>query len=136
MKEKILQVFSELGFELRTEDKINYRFRYDAMDLMCIFDEKDENCINITVPHIPVIEHKRLLYTLAMLDKINMSVKYVKALTNGEDVWLVYERDLIGNEDLPKVISRMIRRLEYCFLHIDKIVESVDKGIVDFSWEA
>ena len=46
------------------------------------------------------------------MDKMNSTLKYVKANKLGDGLWLFYERELFGGEDLEKLVSRMILHLE------------------------
>ena len=47
-----------------------------------------------------------------LMDKLNSTLKYVKANKLGDSMWLFYERELYGGEDLEKLVSRMILHLE------------------------
>ena len=47
-----------------------------------------------------------------LMDKLNSSLKYVKANRLGDSIWLFYERELYGGEDFEKLLSRMILHLE------------------------
>lgn len=46
------------------------------------------------------------------MDKLNSTLKYVKTNKLGDGMWLFYERELYGGEDLEKLLSRMILHLE------------------------
>ena len=47
-----------------------------------------------------------------LMDKLNSTLKYVKANKLGDSMWLFYERELYGGEDFEKLLSRMILHLE------------------------
>lgn len=124
MKEKILKTFSDLGFKLEEEEGVGYSFNYEGLTLLYMYNESDEEFLNIALPGIVEVEEGRMLQTCALQEKINSTLKYVKAYTLGGSIWLFYERELIGlrdnkadgqqpdGEDLTTVISRMILHLE------------------------
>ena len=120
MKEKILEAFSNLGFKLEEEEGMGYSFNYEGLNLLYMYNEDDEEFLNIALPGIIEVEDDKMLHTCALLEKINSTLKYVKAYMLGNSVWLFYERELIEQreqntegqlyreEDLMTVISRMI----------------------------
>ena len=112
MKEKILKTFSDLGFKLEEEEGVGYSFNYEGLTLLYMYNESDEEFLNIALPGIVEVEEGRMLQTCALQEKINSTLKYVKAYMLGNSVWLFYEREIIGEEDLTTVISRMILHLE------------------------
>lgn len=112
MKEKILEAFRDLGFKLEEEEEMGYSFNYEGLNLLYMYNENDEEFLNIALPGIIEVEENRMLQICALLEKINSTLKYVKAYMLGNSVWLFYERELFGEEDLMMVISRMILHLE------------------------
>ena len=63
-------------------------------------------------------------------------LKYVKAYRLGRTLWLFYERELLSEENLPQIISRMVVRLEAasCFVHYflvanDNVQANIETGI-------
>ena len=76
------------------------------------YNENDEEFLNIALPGIIEVEENRMLQICALLEKINSTLKYVKAYMLGNSVWLFFERELFGLEDLMIVISRIILHLE------------------------
>lgn len=137
MKEKILEAFRDLGFKLEEEEGMGYCFNYEGLNLLYMYNENDEEFLNIALPGIVEVEEDRMLQICVLLEKINSTLKYVKTYMLGNSVWLFYERELIeqreqsrtcsdyaesgemktegqlfGEEDLMTVISRMILHLE------------------------
>lgn len=112
MKEKILEAFRDLGFKLEEEEGMGYSFNYEGLNLLYMYNENDEEFLNIALPGIIEVEENRMLQICTLLEKINSTLKYVKAYMLGNSVWLFYERELFGEEDLMMVISRMILHLE------------------------
>lgn len=112
MKEKILSALRELGFELEEMENFGYGFRYEGINYLYMPNDDDEDFLNISVPVIiEKDEIEESAYTM-LIDKTNSTLKYIKANTLGDGLWLFYERELFGNEDLEELLQRMILRLE------------------------
>ena len=112
MKEKILEAFAELGFQLEQMDDFGYGFSYEGTNFIFMPNADDEDFLNICVPGIYDLEEESPLSFIELMNKINSTLKYIKAYELGKSIWLFYERELFGDEDLAKVISRMILHLE------------------------
>ena len=118
MKEKILEAFKALGFEV--EDlEIGYAFQYEGKHYLYMPNDEDEDFLNISLPAVLDIDDENNVTFYQLMDKINGTLKYVKANKLNDSMWLFYERELFGDEDLKQVISRMILHLEagFMFLH-------------------
>ena len=94
MKEKILEAFRDLGFKLEEEEGMGYCFNYEGLHLLYMYNENDEEFLNIALPGIVEVEEDRMLQICALLEKINSTLKYVKTYMLGNSVWLFYEREL------------------------------------------
>ena len=112
MKEKIWEAFAELGFQLEQMDDFGYGFSYEGTNFIFMPNSDDEEFLNICVPGIYNLEEESPLSFIELMNKINSTLKYIKAYELGKSIWLFYERELFGDEDLAKVISRMILHLE------------------------
>ena len=158
MKEQILEAFRDLGFKLEEEEGMGYCFNYEGLNLLYMYNENDEEFLNIALPGIVEVESDNMLQICALLEKINSSLKYVKAYMLGNSVWLFYERELIeqreqsrtcsdyaesrekktegqlcGEEDLMTVISRMILHLEAVFVFARKAMAEIEKTMANDS---
>ena len=112
MKEQILNVFVKLGFQLEEMDDLGYGFQYEGINYLFMPNENDEEFLNIAVPAILEINEDNVHAAHMLMDKLNSKMKYVKANTLGDGLWLFYERELFGGEDLEKLVARMILHLE------------------------
>ena len=56
MKEKILEAFRELGFKLEEEEGMGYRFHYEGLNLLYMYNENDEEFLNIALSCIVEVE--------------------------------------------------------------------------------
>lgn len=158
MKEQILEAFRDLGFKLEEEEGMGYCFNYEGLNLLYMYNENDEEFLNIALPGIVEVESDNMLQICALLEKINSTLKYVKAYMLGNSVWLFYERELIeqreqsrtcsdyaelrekktegqlcGEEDLMTVISRMILHLEAGFVFARKAMAEIEKTMANDS---
>jgi hypothetical protein len=118
MKEKILEVFKALGFEMEFME-IGYGFQYEGKHYLYMPNDDDEDFLNISLPAVLDINDENNVSFYQLMDKINGTLKYVKVNKLNDSMWLFYERELFGDEDLKQVISRMIFHLEagFMFLH-------------------
>ena len=112
MKEQILNVFTTLGFQLEEMEGFGYGFQYEGINYLYMPNEDDEEFLNIAIPAILEINEDNVHVAHMLMDKLNSTLKYVKANKLGDSMWLFYERELYGGEDLEKLVSRMILHLE------------------------
>ena len=133
MKEKILEAFRDLGFKLEEEEGMGYCFNYEGLNLLYMYNESDEEFLNIALPGIVEVEEDRMLQICALLEKINSTLKYVKTYMLGNSVWLFYERELFGEEDLMTVISRMILHLEAGLVFARKAMAEIEETMTNGS---
>ncbi len=126
MKEKILAAFENLGFNLEDNESLGFSFNYEGINYLYMYNEDDEDFLNISVPGIYDLEEDNKENYDALKEKINSTLKYVKAYTLGKGLWLFYERDLLGNEDLEEVIRRMILHLAAALMFARDSIEKID----------
>ena len=131
MKEKILEAFAELGFKLEQMDDFCYGFSYEGANFIFMPNANDEEFLNICVPGIYDLEEGSPLTFIELMNKVNSTLKYIKAYELGRSVWLFYERELFGDEDLVKVISRMILHLEAGLMFSRKAMAEIKSNAED-----
>lgn len=131
MKEKILEAFAELGFQLEQMDDFGYGFSYEGTNFIFMPNTDDEEFLNICVPGIYDLEEESPLSFIELMNKINSTLKYIKAYELGKSIWLFYERELFGDEDLAKVISRMILHLEAGLMFSRKAMAEIKSNAED-----
>lgn len=125
MKEKILEAFSDLGFKLEELDGMGYCFHYEGLNLLYSHNDDDAEFLNISLPGIIDMEGKSMTQVCTLVEKINCTQKYIKAYMLGDSVWLFYERCLIGEENLPEVISHMVLYLASGVMFARKTIEEI-----------
>ena len=107
-----MSTFATLGFRLEEMENFGYGFQYEGINYIFIPNKDDEEFLNISIPAIMEITEDNMHSALLLMDKINSTVKYVKAINSCESIWLSYERELLCDEDMEKLVSRMILHLE------------------------
>lgn len=112
MKEQILNAFAAMGFQLEEMEGFGYGFQYEGINYLYMPNDDDEDFLNIAVPAIVEINDENTHAAHMLMDKLNSTLKYVKANKLGDSMWLFYERELYGGEDFEKLLSRMILHLE------------------------
>lgn len=103
MKEQILNTFVTLGFQLEEMEGFGYGFRYEGINYLYMPNDDDEDFLNISIPAIVEVAEDNAQPALMLMDKLNSSLKYVKANRMGDSIWLFYERELYGGEDFEEV---------------------------------
>ena len=112
MKEQILNVFQELGFLMTDLEELGYGFHYEGNNYLYMPNDKDEDFLSISIPAMLEVTDENIDTVYRVMDKVNAKIKYVKANKMGDNVWLFYERELMGGDDLETTISQMIRHLD------------------------
>ena len=116
MKKNVLEAFRKLGFKLDGAEDFGYAFTYEGTNFLYMPNDDDEDFLNISVPGVYEYDDTQPDFIHKLAGKINSTVKYVKAYSFGNSLWLFYERELFEGEELPQVISRMILHLEASLL--------------------
>ena len=132
MKEKILEAFAELGFQLEQMDDFGYGFSYEGTNFIFMPNTDDEEFLNICVPGIYDLEEESPLSFIELVNRINSTLKYIKAYELGKSIWLFYERELFGDEDLIKIISHMILHLEAGLMFSRKAMSEIKANAEDY----
>ncbi len=132
MKEQILNAFATMGFQLDEMEGLGYGFRYEGINYLYMPNDDDEDFLNLAIPAIDEVTEDNTQAALMLMDKLNSTVKYVKANRLGDSIWLFYERELYGGEDFEKLLSRMILHLEAAINFFHYAMESI-KNEVDSS---
>lgn len=127
MKEQILDAFKALGFELEEMEGFGYGFHYEGKNYLYLYNEDDEDFLNISIPAVLDIDEENNVGFYQVMDKINSTLKYVKANKLNDSMWLFYERELFGGEDLMVLLSRMILHLEAGLNFLRKAMASAVK---------
>lgn len=126
MKEKILEAFKALGFEMEELEGMGYGFQYEGKHFLYMYNEDDEDFLNVSLPGVLDIDDENNTTFYQVMDKLNGTLKYVKAYKLNDSMWLFYERELFGGEDLKQVISRMILHLEATLMFLRRAMADTD----------
>lgn len=130
MKEKILEAFKALGFKVEDLDGTAYGFHYEGRNFLLFPNDADEDFLNIALPCVLEPDDvDEQVFTEAM-EKVNSTLRYVKAYKAFGGMSLFYEWEISGGEDLKEVIRRMILHIEagHFFLHHRLLKSKDDDG--------
>lgn len=133
MKEKIFEAFANLGFKLDGSDDTGYVFDYENLHLIYMYNQNDEDYFCICLPGFYDYEEAKKEQYQALAEKINATLKYVKAYTLGGCMWLFYERELLDGEDLEALIRHMIFHLEAGLRFARKTIMELEASLADGS---
>lgn len=128
MKEQILNTFQQLGFELDEMEGFGYGFKYEGLSYLLMHNNDDDDFLSLTVPALVEICDIGSEKFYLLLDKVNSTLKYVKACKFGDSLWLFYERELFGEENLEEIITRMILHLEAGTIFTHRTAREMENG--------
>lgn len=120
MNEKLLEIMANMGFITEEVEGFGHTFKYEGSTMLLMDNNGDEEFLNIAVPGIIDFDDVDELTFYHLADKVNSTLKYVKCYKFSDGLWLFYERELFGGEDLEKIIARMIMRLEAALIFFRK----------------
>ena len=92
---------------------ISYYARSCGFEVHYLWLNYDDEFLNIA---IPAVLNKSDLDELAfyqVINRVNATLRYVKANELGDSLWLFYEREMIGEEDFEVLLPHMILNLEH-----------------------
>ena len=118
MKEEVLNTLQELGFLVEEMDDCGYGFRYEGLNYLYMPNDNDEDFLSLSLPGVFDMEDAGETTGLRLSERLNSSLKYVKAYWINGNLWLFYERELYGGEDMKRLVSRMVLHLEAALIQL------------------
>lgn len=112
MKEKILNAFKALGFEMEDLEELGYSFDYEGLHFL-LMNNKDEDFLSIAIPAVYDKSNSDELEFYKVMDKLNATLKYVKVNELSNSMWFFYEREVSEDDDFEKILPMMILNLEH-----------------------
>lgn len=128
MKEKIKNAFEALGFELEELDDFGCKFQYEGSNYLWMYCDNDDEFLNISLPGVLDLEKVDEMLFYKLMDHLNGTLKYVKVNMLHDSMWFFYERELMGDEDLERIIPRMISHLYHA---MDMLHKGIEKRSAD-----
>ncbi|MCD8266817.1 MAG: DUF4854 domain-containing protein [Prevotellaceae bacterium] len=113
-QERVLKALGELGFQTRQLEDFGYSFSYEGKTLIYLLSD-DESFLSVALPGILDYNEADHSAFHALAEKLNSTLKYVKACRLGDSLWLFLERELLGEEDVKLAVSHAIVHLEAAF---------------------
>lgn len=130
MKEKIVEALRDLGFILEELSGIGYHFKFEAVNMFYLNSE-DEKFVSIIVPGIFETEHSDMEVVYKTMEKVNSTLKYVKAYLWNDSITLTYEREMFGEENLEEMLGSMIVQLESALRFSRNVIETLQNEMND-----
>ena len=130
MKEKIVEALRDLGFILEEVSGIGYHFKFEAVNMFYLNSE-DEKFVSIIVPGIFEKEHSDMEVVYKTMEKVNSTLKYVKAYLWNDSITLTYEREMFGEENLEEMLGSMIVQLESALRFSRNVIETLQNETND-----
>ena len=130
MKEKIVEALRDLGFILEEVSGIGYHFKFEAVNMFYLNSE-DEKFVSIIVPGIFETENSDMDVVYKTMEKVNSTLKYVKAYLWNDSITLTYEREMFGEENLEEMPGSMIVQLESALRFSRNVIETLQNETND-----
>lgn len=130
MKEKIVEALRDLGFILEEVSGIGYHFKFEAVNMFYLNSE-DEKFVSIIVPGIFETENSDMEVVYKTMEKVNSTLKYVKAYLWNDSITLTYEREMFGEENLEEMLGSMIVQLESALRFSRNVIETLQNEMND-----
>lgn len=130
MKEKIVEALRDLGFILEEVSGIGYHFKFESVNMFYLNSE-DEKFVSIIVPGIFETEHSDMEVVYKTMEKVNSTLKYVKAYLWNDSITLTYEREMFGEENLEEMLGSMIVQLESALRFSRNVIETLQNETND-----
>lgn len=131
MKEQVLQTLRDLGFDTEEVGELGHRFSYEGVNFLFMNPEDDESFLSLSVPRIRDLSEVNDPNFFRFANYLNTQLKYTKAYWVEDSLWLFYERELLGEENMEELLTRMIHRLNYAFQYAYQAFEETYKKDAD-----
>lgn len=123
--EKVLEALGALGFKLKQVEDALYTFDYEGREYWYL-PSGNELLLNIAIPGICEFDEENTLSCFELEDRLNATLEFVKVYKASGHLWLFYERELMGEEDIRLVLAQMIARLESAMYVSEKIMAAME----------
>lgn len=128
MKENIRKTLETLGFELEEMNDFGCKFQYEGANYLWIYCNNDDEFLTIALPGVLDLKKVDELFFYKMMDNLNSTLKYIKVNMLYGSMWFFYERELMGDEDLERLIPQMIAHLYHAQDMLNKSIEKCAEG--------
>lgn len=105
MKDKVVDALREMGFKIRKFKEDAYIFSYQGVRLVYKKYADDDSFLQIGMP---LDKRNDKMDVHAVVNEMNIRLKYVKACVYGDNMWVIYERELKPSDDLTMLIKDIV----------------------------
>lgn len=127
MEKKILETMLELGFNVEQVEKDLFLFQYEGLKFLYMQSMLKNEMLTFSIPCIYQVTPKNIWVVPLLTEKINRDASFVKAYMYEDYVSLFYEREVLENENLEEIISRMVVHLYSTKTMADFYIEEFEK---------
>lgn len=110
--DKIWEVLFQMGCNPEPFDKLGYSFDYKKFNGIYIPPQKATGIARFAFPKLASIGTKSRKQLMESVNVANSLVSESKFTIMGDDVWLIYERDLSDNQNYMTVIEHILENLK------------------------
>ncbi len=125
-KELVLTKLKELGFTTKEVLECGYFFKYEELNFFYMPDDDDEVFLKFALPYIYEVTEENKPLVLEVINDVNVAIKYSKTCIMGDDVWVLYEYRLFGEDNLEDIIEHCLILLQATFFMFHRKIEGDD----------
>lgn len=129
MKDRVLKALDSLGFKIEKAKDNMYEFSYEGKQLAYCYEEEYKNLLCIIVPYLFIGKKRLGRYYYLLIDELNARLKYVKFTGVACHISVEYEREIIGDENIEQILTRMIYCLDDAVTEFNESVASLQRRL-------
>lgn len=133
MKQKVLEALRDLGF-LPEESSMGYEFYYEGRSYTYHpTDDYDASILHIVLPYVIHIDESHRAAYYGLMNEVNLSNMFVKAVENKEYIFLSAESCIMGDADLKQTLVALIFTLNFAAEQLLKMQAQIENATDDAS---
>jgi len=107
-KDLVLDFLRKEGFLPEVDENGNVVFKYQMTTFVFFVDENDEGFFQLAMPHIYDVTEDNRELVLEAANRVNQSLKVMKACVVDNSVWLMFEILLDATPDVKDIMPRAL----------------------------
>ena len=107
-KDLVLDFLRKEGFLPEVAENGNVVFKYQMTTFVFFVDENDEGFFQLAMPHIYDVTEDNRELVLEAANRVNQSLKVMKACVVDNSVWLMFEILLDATPDVKDIMPRAL----------------------------
>lgn len=118
-----------MGFEVINAGKSVYAFDFEKYHVLYMPDKRNPDCLRFALPCIFEVDDDTRQAVSEVVNHVNALVNYVKVFEIDEQIWVIYEHCLFGEEDeskLDDIIPHCLQALHVASLTFYNVIDGVE----------